>query len=92
MLGPTISDVEDYGAMIVLNELLTFSFYLQSIREKGGAYGAGCGVNESGLISLYSYRDPQVERTFENFEKGLQEVIDGKFSEKQLNEAKLLTF
>jgi len=49
-------------------------------------------VSESGLISLYSYRDPQVERTYENFEKGIAEVIDGNFSEKQLNEAKLLTF
>lgn len=28
MLGPTIHNIEDYGAMIVLQELLTFSFYL----------------------------------------------------------------
>jgi len=54
---------------------------LPAIREKGGAYGAGCALDESGLISFYSYRDPQLEKTFENFEKCVQNVIDGKFSE-----------
>jgi len=92
MLGPTSTNVEDYGALLVLKQLLTYTFLLPSIREKGGAYGAGCQVSENGIISMYSYRDPQVEKTYENFERGICDVIDGKFTEQQLNEAKLLAF
>lgn len=62
------------------------------IREKGGAYGSGCSISDSGIISLYSYRDPNCDATYENFEKAIAEVIDGKFSERELIEAKLLAF
>ena len=72
---------EDYGALLVLIELMTYAYLFPSIREKGGAYGAGCGIDESGIISFYSYRDPNVEKTYENFEKAISDVIDGKFSE-----------
>ena len=58
MIGPTITSDEDYGSLLVLTELLTYGYLLPSIREKGGAYGAGCGVSDSGIISFYSYRDP----------------------------------
>ena len=92
MVGPTISSVEDYGSALVLTELLTYAFLLPSIREKGGAYGAGCGVSDSGIISFYSYRDPQCDATFENFERGIAGVIDGSFTQQQLNESKLLAF
>lgn len=58
MTGPTSMNHEDFGAMLILTELLTYGFLLPSIREKGGAYGAGCGVSENGIVSFYSYRDP----------------------------------
>lgn len=92
MIGPTITSEEDYGAMLILTELLTMDFLLPSVREKGGAYGAGAGINDSGIISFYSYRDPQCDQTFENFERAVVDVIDGKFNETMLNEAKLLAF
>ena len=71
MLGPTYADYNDYGVGLVLSELLTFSYLLPSIREKGGAYGAGCKLNESGLINFYSFRDPRLGLTFNNFEKSV---------------------
>lgn len=92
MIGPTIYNEEDYGALLVLSELLTFCMLIPSVREKGGAYGAGCGVNESGLISFYSYRDPNCDGTYDNFEKAIVDVIDGRFSEQQMTECKLLAF
>ena len=58
MVGPTRLNTEDYGSLLIASELLTFVFLLPSIRERGGAYGAGCALDESGIISLYSYRDP----------------------------------
>lgn len=92
MLGPTYANEKDYAAGLVLSELMTFSFLMPLIREKGGAYGAGCALNESGLINFYSYRDPQLDRTYDNFEKAVQNVIDGQFGEQQIQESKLLAF
>lgn len=80
MVGPTIKNIEDYGALLILGELLTFVYLLPSIREKGGAYGAGCALDESGMISFYSYRDPNVDKTYVNFERGVQDVIEGRFT------------
>lgn len=57
--------------MMVLSELLTFIFLIPSVREKGGAYGAGCGVDESGIATLFSYRDPNIGKTYENFERAI---------------------
>jgi Zn-dependent M16 (insulinase) family peptidase len=28
---------------------------------KGGAYSAGCSLNESGIINFYSYKDPKIK-------------------------------
>lgn len=92
MLGPTYADQDDYGVGLVASELMTFSFLLPSIREKGGAYGAGCKVNESGLIGFYSFRDPKVKETYDNFEKAVNNVLDGNFGDREMQESKLLAF
>jgi Zn-dependent M16 (insulinase) family peptidase len=39
------------------------------IRLEGGAYGGGCGFVAGKYCYLYSYRDPQLEKTFENFSR-----------------------
>ena len=62
------------------------------IREKGGAYGAGASANENGIFSFFSFWDPKLEQTFENFELCLQKVCEKEFDEKQLDQAKLTTF
>jgi Zn-dependent M16 (insulinase) family peptidase len=71
MAGASLKNYEDYAPLQVLGDLMTFTYLIPSIREKGGAYGAGCSVNESGTFSFYSYRDPKIESTYENFEKAL---------------------
>lgn len=71
---------------------MTYVFLHPLIREKGGAYGSGCTISDSGIISLTSYRDPNCDATFQNFERAISEVIDGKFNERELTEAKLLAF
>ena len=71
MAGASYKNADDFAALMVLGDLMTFNYLLPSIREKGGAYGAGCKVNESGTFNFYSYRDPKIESTYENFEKAL---------------------
>lgn len=63
---------------------MTFHHLLPNVREKGGAYGAGCSINENGFISFYSYRDPNCEATYDNFEKAIRAVADQKFNELEL--------
>lgn len=92
MIIPTLTNIDDFGALTVLGDLMTFNFLIPLIREKGGAYGAGAKASESGIFSFYSYRDPKVLQTYENFEKALDSVLNKDFTEAQLREAKLVTF
>jgi Zn-dependent M16 (insulinase) family peptidase len=71
MLGAPNTNVDDYAALMVLGNLMTFTFLLPSIREKGGAYGAGCTASESGTFTFYSFRDPKIDQTYENFERSV---------------------
>lgn len=83
MMGPSYKD-EDYATGLILSEMLTHNFLLQSIREKGGAYGAGCKINESGLIDFYSFRDPSSLKTYDHFERAILQAYDGKFGEMEI--------
>ena len=80
-LGPTFTSIKDFAVGQVVSQLLTFGFLLPSIRERGGAYGAGCSLNESGIMNLYSFRDPNITKTYENFDIGLKDVISGNFTQ-----------
>lgn len=68
LLGPTIANEDDYAAMLILQEVATYAFLHPAIREKGGAYGAGLSCDQSGIVSLYSYRDPNINETYDRFE------------------------
>lgn len=81
MLSAPMSNADDYAALMVLGNLMTFTYLLPSIREKGGAYGAGCQVNESGTFSFYSFSDPKIEQTYDSFEAAIHSVLDKDFSE-----------
>ena len=61
LFASTSANADDFAALQVLGNLMTFTYLLPSIREKGGAYGAGCSVNESGTFTFYSFRDPKIE-------------------------------
>lgn len=60
------------------------------IREQGGAYGGGAVNNGmSGHFYFYSYRDPNILKTLQAFEKAIEEVAEGNFDDTDLEEAKL---
>ena len=85
----------DAAPLRVLSRLLSAKFLHVEIREKGGAYGGGCSANPTaGLITFYSYRDPNCERTFDTFHSCNDWVQKGQesFSERDVEEAKLNVF
>jgi Zn-dependent M16 (insulinase) family peptidase len=46
------------------------------IRETGGAYGSGTSIDFNGVFSMYSYRDPHLEKTFESFNLAVKKLLE----------------
>lgn len=57
------------GAMRVVKTILSYEYLWIEIRVKGGAYGCGGGFGRTGTVSFSSYRDPNLKKTNDVFEK-----------------------
>jgi Zn-dependent M16 (insulinase) family peptidase len=57
------------GRMRVLNQVLSTDWLQTTIRVIGGAYGGFASISPYGNFTFNSYRDPNLESTFENYEK-----------------------
>ena len=76
----------DTAPLMLLSNVLSNTILHREIREKGGAYGAGCSCRPlSGTLNLWSYRDPNLINTIKVFEN-LDVDINA------LDEAKLTLF
>lgn len=76
--------------LLISTELMENLILHKEIREKGGAYGSGATYTPStGNFHFYSYRDPHLVRSTEAFRKALEKIAAKKFSERELEEAKL---
>ncbi|MBQ3544031.1 MAG: insulinase family protein [Lachnospiraceae bacterium] len=62
------------GALKVLKRILASNYLWKNIREQGGAYGCSCVFAKSGEVTFTSYRDPNLSRTNEVFEKTVEFV------------------
>lgn len=73
MAFPTVNQLHpDAPALAVAAGILRNGFLHTAIREKGGAYGAGATQDSSlGIFKFYSYRDPRIEGTFDDFTASL---------------------
>ena len=56
---------EFHGSSQVARAILNFEHLWNSIRVRGGAYGAGVMMRKTGRVSFYSYRDPKPRRSFD---------------------------
>ena len=62
----------DAAALAVLAHYLQDGYLHPAIREKGGAYGAGAQFDpESATFRFYSYRDPRISDTLQDFDRSL---------------------
>lgn len=81
---------EDVAAVQVLAAVLRNQYLHAEIREKGGAYGGGASFDAAnGLFRLYSYRDPELLKTFSVFEGALAALRSMKWSSNLIEEAVL---
>lgn len=57
------------GSLIVLRNMLGSDYLWSNVRVKGGAYGCMCDFGSDGKACFVSYRDPNLEKTIEVYEK-----------------------
>lgn len=80
----------DAAALTLLGPLLQNGYLHTAVRERGGAYGSGAGYDaDSGTFRFFSYRDPRLGGTLEDFEKAVAWVTTEKVQDRLLEEALL---
>ncbi|MGN0279879.1 MAG: insulinase family protein [Lachnospiraceae bacterium] len=57
------------GALRVLRVMMGYDYLWTQVRVKGGAYGCMCNFGKSGESYFVSYRDPNLEKTIDVYEK-----------------------
>ena len=86
---PTVaSNHKDNATLHVLAGYLRNGFLHRAIREQGGAYGGGATQDSnSASFRFFSYRDPRLAETLNDFDASLQWLMAGKHENYQLEEA-----
>lgn len=62
------------GVLRVLKVMLGYEYLWTNVRVKGGAYGCMCGFSRSGVGYFVSYRDPNLEKTLDIYEKAAEAI------------------
>ncbi len=57
------------GVLKILKVILSYDYLWQNVRVKGGAYGCGGGFMRNGNVYFSSFRDPNLEKTKEVYDK-----------------------
>lgn len=83
----------DAPALTLLANILRNGFLHTAIREKGGAYGGGASQDSAhACFKFYSYRDPRLEATFDDFYASIQWFLQLKPDASLIEQALLGTF
>jgi Zn-dependent M16 (insulinase) family peptidase len=79
---------EDAPALAVLAGFLRNGNLHREIRERGGAYGGGASFQaENAVFRFYSYRDPRLQETLDDFDRSIHWLLNEKHEWSQLEEA-----
>jgi Zn-dependent M16 (insulinase) family peptidase len=78
----------DAAPLTVLGDFLRNGYLHRTIREQGGAYGGGA-LQDSGIAAFkfFSYRDPRLAETLNDFDLSLKWLQDEKHEWRQVEEA-----
>jgi presequence protease len=78
----------DSPALLVLANYLRDTFLHRELREKGGAYGAVAQASiGGGTFYMASYRDPNITRTYDTFDRATAWIMDDEVADEALKEA-----
>ncbi|MCW8888000.1 MAG: peptidase M16, partial [Gammaproteobacteria bacterium] len=86
---PTIPSTHaDTPALMVLAGFLRNNFLHRAIREQGGAYGGGASFdNDSGAFRFFSYRDPRLAETLQDFDNSIEWLLGKSHPWREVEEA-----
>ena len=86
---PTVPiEHDDAAPLSVLAGFLRNGFLHTAIREKGGAYGGGASyTSDIAAFRFYSYRDPRLVDTLNDFDKSIEWLLSEKHEWRQVEEA-----
>jgi len=86
---PTVPERHpDAAALTVLGGFLRNGFLHRAIREQGGAYGGGASQDSSiAAFRFYSYRDPRLAGTLQDFDSAIAWMLDSRHEFRALEEA-----
>ena len=86
---PTVGpEHEDAPALSILAGVLKNGFLHTAIREQGGAYGGGASQDSaSGIFKFYSYRDPRVAGTLQDFDASLNWFKENQHDDEAIEQA-----
>ncbi len=58
-----------HGSNVVIRKFLGTTYLWEKVRVQGGAYGGFCSFDrDSGVFNYLSYRDPNLEKTVDNYD------------------------
>ena len=78
----------DSAALTILGDFLRNGYLHRAIRERGGAYGSGAGQDSAdAAFRFFSYRDPRLEETLEDFDASVKWLLDNDHDDQKLEEA-----
>jgi presequence protease len=89
MAFPTVAGGHvDAAPLSVLGGFLRNGYLHKAIREQGGAYGGGAS-QDSGMAAFrfYSYRDPRLNETLDDFRRAIDWMLSSSHDYAQLEEA-----
>lgn len=86
---PTVSAAHpDAAALTVLGGFLRNGNLHGAIREQGGAYGGGATQDSSSAsFRFFSYRDPRLSETLDDFDQAITWLHENRHEQSQLEEA-----
>lgn len=86
---PTVPSTHaDTPALMVLAGFLRNNFLHRAIREQGGAYGGGASFdNDSGAFRFFSYRDPRLSETLQDFDDSIEWLLGKEHPWREVEEA-----
>ena len=76
--------LEFTGALNVLQIILSYDYLWNNVRVLGGAYGAMCGFKRNGEMYFASYRDPNLQNTYEIYHNAYKYVEEFDCSDRDM--------
>lgn len=74
------------GALRILKVMMGYEYLWTNVRVKGGAYGCMCGFGKSGESYFVSYRDPNLGKTIDVYEKAAENIAGFEADERTMTQ------